>query len=147
MITTIIFDLSEVYLQGMKGTEDRINKIYGTNLKEATFMQTKAAKQFFHGEITEKMFLESIIKEFHLNNTVSELKKLVRENFNEIEGTREIIETLRKKGYRLGLLSVHGKEWIDYCEKRFDFHKLFHSRLYSFEVAVSKPKKKRMSSY
>jgi HAD superfamily hydrolase (TIGR01509 family) len=34
---------------------------------------------------------------------------------------------------------VHGKEWIDYCEKKFDYHKLFCSVTYSFEVGVSKP--------
>jgi len=60
----------------------------------------------------------------------------------EIEGTREIIENLKKNGYKLGLLSVHAKEWADYCEEKFDYHKLFHSVMYSFEVGVCKPESK-----
>lgn len=139
MITTLIFDLSEVFFQGMKGTEGRLNKKYGTKLNNSTFMLSKAAVQFFHGEITEDMFWEEIIKEFRLPNTVKDLKELVRENFIEIDGTRGIVERLRKNGYRLGILSVNSKEWVDYFEENFNFHKLFDLRMYSYEVAVSKP--------
>lgn len=142
MIKTIIFDLSEVFFQGMKGTESRLNKRYGTNLHSSTFMVSKAAVRFFHGQITEDIFWKEIIKEFKLSNTVVELKEIVRENFIEIDGTRVIVEKLRKNGYRLGLLSVNGKEWVDYFEKNFNFHKLFDLRMYSFEVAVSKPDSK-----
>src|SRR6185437_1469880 len=142
MITTLIFDLSEVFFQGMKGTEIRLNKKYGTKLLGSTFMASQAATLFFHGQITEETFWEEIIKEFNLPNTVEDLKKMVRENFIEIHGTRIIVEKLRKNGYRLGILSVNGKEWVDYFEEHFSFHTLFDWRMYSYEVAVSKPDKK-----
>jgi putative hydrolase of the HAD superfamily len=142
MITTIIFDLSEVYLQGMKGIEDRLNLKYGTKLKNPTFMHTKLANQFLCGAITETKFWGGIIKEFDLKASISELKKIVRKNFREIDGTRIVIEKLKKNGYKLGLLSNQAKEWADYCEKLYDFHKLFHSRSYSFEIAMCKPEKR-----
>lgn len=142
MITTIIFDLSEVFLQGMKGTEERLNIKYGTKLQNPAFMHAKVAKKFFRGQITETEFWEGIIREFDLNVTISELKKIVRENFREIDGTRTIIEELKKNGYKLGLFSNHAREWVDYCEKLYDYHKLFHSRMYSFEISACKPEKR-----
>ena len=142
MITTIIFDLSEVYLQGLKGTEDRINAAYGIHIANPALMNMKEAGKLFHGEISEETFWRAVVKKYDLPATVSELMQLVRENFKEVEGTRDIIEQLKVNGYKIGLLSVHVREWIAYCEERFDYHKLFHSTMYSFEVAVSKPDKR-----
>lgn len=142
MITTILFDLSEVYLQGMKGIEGRINTLHGTNIPSGAFKKLPVTSAFFHGEVSEETFWDNIIQDHNIGCTVPELIHLVRVNFKEIEGTRAIIKKLRKNGYKLGLLSVHSREWVDYCEGLFDFHKLFHSRLYSFEVAVSKPEKR-----
>jgi HAD superfamily hydrolase (TIGR01509 family) len=142
MITTIIFDFSEVCLRGMKGTEERLNIKYGTKLGNPMFMHSKVASKFFRGEISEIKFWEGIIKEFNLKISVAQLRKTVRENFREIEGTRAIIEKLKKNGYRLGLFSNQAREWAIYCEKHYDYHKLFHSRLYSFEISVCKPEKR-----
>ena len=46
---------------------------------------------------------------------------------------------LRKLGYKLAILSNHSKEWIDHCEEKFNFHELFDTRVYSYEVGASKP--------
>ena len=85
MITTIIFDLSEVYLQGMKGTEERLNLKYKTRLENFNFMHSKPANHFFRGQITETEFWEGIISEFDLKITVKKLKEIVRENIKEID--------------------------------------------------------------
>ena len=126
----------------MKGTENRLNLRYGTRLENFDFMHSKPANQFFRGHISEIKFWKGIIEEFNLKVAVSELKKIVRENFKEIDGTRDIIEKLKKNGYKLGLLSNQAREWVDYCEKQYDFHKLFNSRMYSFEISVCKPEKR-----
>lgn len=141
MITTIIFDLSEVYLNGLLGTEKRLGKRLNITMSNPDLMIPEL-EQLFHGEITEEAYWEALVKKYDLKIGIDELKKIVRENFQEIQGTRPIIEKLKDKGYRLGLLSVHVKEWVDHCEKEFDYHKLFHSRMYSFEVAVCKPEKR-----
>jgi putative hydrolase of the HAD superfamily len=142
MITTIIFDLSEVLLTGLKGTEERINIIYGTQLKNPILASMPEAKKLFHGVIAEDDYWFAVIRKFKLKATVQELKQVLRNNIEEIEGTHGVVERLKKNGYMLGLLSVHAKEWIDYCEEMFDLHKLFHYRSYSFETAVSKPDKR-----
>jgi epoxide hydrolase-like predicted phosphatase len=139
MITTIIFDLSEVYLHGMWEIEVIIEKAINRDVPRDVLYLTDEAQQFHLGQITEETFWQAMIQRYSWPISVTELKKLMRGHMTEIEGTREIIEQLKINGYRLGLLSVHGKEWIEYCEQQFDYHKLFHSVMYSFEVNVCKP--------
>ncbi|MFA5929981.1 MAG: HAD-IA family hydrolase [Candidatus Micrarchaeia archaeon] len=143
MITTIIFDLSEVYLTGLLGAEHNLEKILGIKANEIKRGLTgPELAAFFHGELTEDEYWLRIIEKHKWKASAGELKKAVRKNFNEIEGTRKIMEQLKEDGFRLGLLSVHTREWVDYCEGKFGYHKLFHSTLYSFEAAASKPDKK-----
>lgn len=141
MITTIILDLSEVYLHGLLGIEKHLEKKHGIIIENKAW-QSLTLRKLFHGEIGEEAFWQEMIIVHRMTITVVGLKEAIRQNFKEIKGTRKIIETLKENGYKLGLLSVHAREWIDYCEKEFDYHKLFDAIVYSFEVGVSKPDKK-----
>lgn len=141
MISTIIFDLSEVYLQGLLGVEAEISKRINKKVaNDAVF--NEVSTKFFHGQLTEEDYWTELVKKHNWNLTTDDLKKIVRSNIKEIDGTREIIEKLQIQGIKLGLLSIHAKEWITYAEQTFDFHKLFHSIIYSFEVGISKPDKR-----
>lgn len=139
MITTIIFDLSEVYLGGMYGIEEKITAHSGQEVPNDYIHKLDVTHDFFHGKITEEEFWKGLIENHSWNIDIPTLKQLVRSQMTEVEGTRDIMEQLYKNGYKLGLLSIHAKEWIDHVESQFDFHKLFHSRLYSFEAGLSKP--------
>lgn len=141
MIKTIIFDLSEVYLRGLLGTHEILSKKLGINV-EALDLEIPEMQSLFEGKIAEEDYWKAAVRKYRWNININELKEIVRSNFREIKGVRKIIEKLKKNGYQLGLLSVHAKEWIDHCEREFDYHKLFDSVLYSFEVAVCKPDKK-----
>src|SRR3989338_7059627 len=117
MITTIIFDLSNVYLEGILGSH-----IYFEKKKKEN-----------NGGL--------LIKKNSWDISVDQLKNAARKNFTEIKGTREIIEKLKKKGYILILLSNNGKEWAEYCERKYSYHKLFKHVVYSYKVGFSKPNK------
>ncbi|MCX6771236.1 MAG: HAD-IA family hydrolase [Candidatus Micrarchaeota archaeon] len=142
MITAVIFDLSEVYLTGLLGAEHNLEKILGIKANEMKGLNGPELAAFFHGELTEDEYWLRIIEKNKWKAGAGELKKAVRKSFKEIEGIRKIMEQLKEDGFRLGLLSVHAREWVDYCEKKFGYHELFHSTLYSFEAAASKPDKK-----
>jgi len=143
MITTIIFDLAEVYIQGMIGVEDRLQPILGIKTEEIyPKIRGEMVGSLFRGEITEEEYWSKIIEKNNWKVDVESLKKAMRDNFEEIEGMRQILEKLKEKGFKLGLLSVHAKEWVEYCEKKYDYHRLFHSVLYSFEVKLRKPEKR-----
>lgn len=142
MISTIIFDLAEVQITGLLGIGERLGSILGIPPNEIYHgILGPDLSAFFNGKMSEDEYWSRAIERNDWKTDISTLKSKVRENFVEIEGTREIIEKLKARGFRLGLLSVHAKEWIDYKSKKFDYHKLFHSVMYSFEVGVSKPDK------
>jgi HAD superfamily hydrolase (TIGR01509 family) len=140
VISTIIFDLSEVLLHGLLGIEDYLYQQYGLKVENSVW-KIQELEKFFHGQITEDEYWAAAIRHYGWTLTVGQLKAAVRQNFQEIAGTREIIVALKKQGYTLGLLSIHAKEWVEDCEERFGYHQLFDTVMYSFEVAVSKPDK------
>ncbi|MFZ2193716.1 MAG: HAD family phosphatase [Candidatus Moraniibacteriota bacterium] len=143
MITTIIFDLAEVYLKGFYGIEDYLKDVLNLEVSEIkNKLQGPEFRPLMEGKITEDEFWERNIQRNNWNVEVGEFKNAIRNNFEEIEGTRDIIEKLKADGYKLGLLSDHSREWIDHCNKKFDYHKLFHSTQYSFEVECCKTDKK-----
>ncbi|MDP3975305.1 MAG: HAD-IA family hydrolase [bacterium] len=130
-ISTIIFDLSEVYLKGLLGTHILISK----EISESVSMDAlniPEQLQLFAGKISEEEFWTAVLKRNKWPLTVGDLINLVRDNFQEIEGTRNVIESLQSQGYNLGLLSIHAKEWVDYLESKFNYHKLFNQISYSY---------------
>lgn len=140
MITTIIFDIGDVYIQGLVGSARYVQQKTGALVPEYYFYE-KEYDQLTLGQITEEVYWKAIIKKNSWNISMEDLKGSVRKNFKEVKGTRKIIENLRQKGYKLGLLSNHAKEWVEYCELIYDYHKLFHQAVYSYKVGLSKPNK------
>lgn len=137
MITTIIFDLSEVYLYGLKGSTKHLGK-KDNKLADSTIL-IEELDQLFLGKISEEIYWQIVIKKNSWNFSIDELKKAVRKNFQEIKGTRKIIERLRQNNYKLALLSNHAKEWVEYCEIAYKYHGLFHTVVYSYNAGFSKP--------
>jgi epoxide hydrolase-like predicted phosphatase len=143
MIKAIIFDLAEVYLRGFYGVEDYLEELL--NLKADEIKKKLQGPEFrllMEGKITEDKFWGKVAQRNNWNIAIRHFKKAIRNNFEEIEGTRQIIEKLKEKGFKLGLLSDHSREWINHCNNKFDYHKLFHSTQYSFEVECCKTDKK-----
>lgn len=140
MISTIIFDLGDVQLVGLYGIEKRLApKLRKTEEEIWQGMRGEDLAAFFNGKISEDEYLSRTIKRNAWPLTVDLLKSAIRDNFKEVEGTRKIVEELKEAGYKLGVLSVHGKEWIEYIHAKFDFHLLFDHLSYSYEATVSKP--------
>ena len=142
-INTIIFDLGEVYLKGFYGLEYILEPILDLNAQDIyPQLRGEDLTNLFQGKITENEYWNRITKKnkWKIQNHV--LKKAIRKNFEEIKGVRDIIEILKKKNYKLGLLSVHAKEWVKYLNKKFDYHKLFNAIVYSYQEGACKPDKK-----
>ena len=137
-ITTVIFDLSEVLLHGLAGIREELSRRLGAAPDTLTF-QVPELQQLFKGAITEGQYWDALLRFHRWNITPDELQHLIRKGFKEIPGTRSIISDLKRNGYRIGLLSVHAREWIDFCESTFRYHDLFDEVCYSFELGICKP--------
>ena len=152
MITTVIFDLSEVLLKGIQESGIALAKKYNIDCYSDPRSQSFSdsfpfphpllvplIQEFFLGNISEDEYINEVIKIYSEIGSQAELKQYIRDHFIEIDGTRDIILKLKSLNFKLGLLSVHGKEWIEFCEKKFDFHQMFDVISYSYEDKVAKP--------
>lgn len=137
-VETILFDLSEVYISGLKGTHERVGRHLDLPVDRDAFLG-EHVKSLFHGEITEEEYWRAVISTNEWQLEVDDLRRMVRENFAPIDGTEAIVRELRARGYRLGVLSVHAREWVEYCERKFDYRQHFDAVVYSYEQALSKP--------
>ena len=98
MITTIIFDLSEVYLTGFLGAERHLEKLLGIKAgKIRPGLIGADLDALFNGKLTEDEYWARVIGKNNWNVSASALKRAVRRNFVEIEGTRKIIEQIGEK--------------------------------------------------
>jgi len=139
-IKYIIFDLSEVLLRGLYGTHEIIGKKLNLPADEVSDVLLKAAEDLFLGRVSEDDYCDNIIKDNEWPVSAEELKVIIRSNFAEIPGTCQIAEDLKKAGYGLVLLSVHAREWIEYCRDNFSFEDLFEEKaFYSFDRGCQKP--------
>lgn len=137
-VEEILFDRSEVVLRGLKGTNELLGVRLNRAISEDAFLGSDATR-LFHGEIPEDDYLRSLIATNDWGIGADDLKELIRSNFGPVEGTASIIADLKGQGYRLGLLSVHAREWVDFCEERFRHHEAFDVSVYSFEQGIGKP--------
>lgn len=124
-LKVIIFDIGEVLLRGFLGVEETLGKklnFPANRMNDA--LRGAHLDELFRGKISEDAYIERVLQKQNLPISKDELKQLIRKNFTEIPGTKEIIETLKKK-YKVVALSVHAREWIEYCKQHINLDALF----------------------
>jgi len=142
MIESILFDLSEVLLQGMKGLDKRISFDTGFTEEEVrSHFRGSKREDLFVGKLSEEEYWSLVIKEGQYELPLEYFRKVIRENFVPLNGTQEILFELKQQGYPLGLLSDHAREWISYIEGKYRFMQAFDGRCYSFECGYTKRSK------
>jgi hypothetical protein len=109
MITTLIFDLSEVLIAGLIGIEKPLaEKLQTPEEVVLSAFGGKLLEDLCRGKISEKHYLTKIIELQGWNISIQTLKTLIRENLGRrIPGMVEILQQLKPQ-YQLILLSVSG---------------------------------------
>jgi FMN phosphatase YigB (HAD superfamily) len=140
MYSTLIFDLSEVFISGLTGVEKTLAPRLGLPEREIfESMFAPPTPDFFRGRMTEAAWLEQLIRN-HAWAGVSadELAGIMRLNFDRrVEGTESMVRKLAER-YELAMLSDHAREWIDYIRPRHSFFSLFPHQFFSFELGHTK---------
>jgi HAD superfamily hydrolase (TIGR01509 family) len=143
MITTIIFDLSEVLISGLIGIEKELAPL--VNLSEDKFLRglwTDSFKELLKGKISEDGYLNNIFERNKWETNKELFKTIIRKNFhNEVEGMIGLITELNKN-FMLILLSDHAMEWIEYIDKIHPFLNLFDKKYFSFQSGEIKREKR-----
>jgi FMN phosphatase YigB (HAD superfamily) len=139
VVECIIFDLSEVLIAGLKGTEKALSRQLSMPPEEIlSCFEGRAFGQLLVGSISEERYLRNVIAKGKWRIEVATLKAVIRRNFHStVPGTIGIVENLGR-GYELALLSDHAREWIAYIETVHPFLDLFEHTFYSFALGATK---------
>jgi len=139
-IKYIIFDFAEVFAKGLIGIEKSIFEITGIPEKLIEkHLRHEELYLFFRGKLTEEQYWKKVINRGLSGISVDELKKIIRYNFDEIPGTKSLLETLKKAGYTIGLLSDMPKEWAEQLVVKYNtLFSLFDIIQWSYEIGASK---------
>lgn len=137
----LLFDLSEVILRGLKGTELALS--HELDLPPHHIhrqFNEPELEDFFLGRISETAYWETLLARHRWNTTTDRLMEHVRENMTEVHGMFPLLEELNTRGHQLALLSNHGQEWVDHLEQQYPrLRELFPVRLYSHQLHLTKP--------
>lgn len=142
MISTLIWDLSEVLINGVLGVEyalaDYLNHPDPQALGKA--FGSPRFKSYMRGQLTENEFLLPLIAEQNWEIELDTLKNMIRTNFHtRWEANIRILMSLSfSDDYQFVLLSDHGREWIDYILKFHEFLSMFDHFFYSFDIGALK---------
>lgn len=143
MIKAIFFDLGDVlvkegYTTGINEYEIK-NKIPKNKLY-AVMHDFDYWKDFTLGKITESEYFAAVKNNFKGEIDISELKKIIFNNFILNHKLIDFVRLLKKK-YIIGIISNNPKEWFDYCFKNFGWKDLFDVKIISGYVHIRKPEK------
>ena len=139
MIRNIIFDLAEVLYTGFYGAEHKLAPLVNMTPEEVEpKIHVKQFHSYMLGIIKEDEFLDALKEqnEWTIDNKV--LKEVIREHMQPLPGSIDLVLDMKERGYKLGLLSDHGREWIHDLHEKYLYHRLFDGVQYSFEVGTTK---------
>lgn len=136
----LLFDLSEVVVNGLKGSEFKLSQTLNDTPDSINMAMHKGSLiEFFLGAITEDQYLADALGRNKYQSVGKEVKKVIRSNFTEVSGMLNLLSELSASGFEMYLMSNHGREWADSIENEFKLNNLFTKLYWSFELGMVKP--------
>lgn len=141
MIKAIVFDLGGVVFTSDGGsyeTREKLAEDLGIDVESLHNVWFKYKNDLVKGKMSEQAYLESVIENIELNETLDELKKIIRD-YNIIDDSMvELLLDLKNK-YHLFALTNDIKEWIEYRINNFKLNHYFEKIISSCDVGMQKP--------
>jgi HAD superfamily hydrolase (TIGR01509 family) len=139
MITTLIFDLSEVLIAGLIGIEKPLaEKLKISEEAVLSAFGGKLLEDICRGEISEQHYLTTIVEQQQWDIPLHVLKSVIRNNLrHRIPGMVKVLQQLKPQ-CQLILLSDHAPEWVETIRSIHPFLEAFDTQLFSFEIGKIK---------
>ena len=136
---TLIFDLSEVFIAGLRGIEPIIAaRLCIDEASVSRGLTCLHLHELFRGNITEDAYLQTLHDDNGWALSTDDLKQIIRQNFHHrVPGMDDLLPRLRDK-YRVFLLSDHVREWIEYIKTIHPFLEQFNAQFFSFHLKQTK---------
>lgn len=140
MITTFFFDLGGVlFTNGTKHFISVISEKYNLDpLFVNSVMDGEIGTQYRENKIDNTEFWRKAIPALGVPESADNLNRIWLQGYELIEGTRDIILTLRS-AYKLYYLSDNVENRVVYLNEKYDFLKWFDDGVFSYEVDMRKP--------
>lgn len=138
MSPILIFDLSEVLIEGLYGVVQPLaDRLCIPREQVMPGLGGDLWLAFMEGSISEEMYWQQVLERTQWPISVAELHAEVRRAFRRpIPGMPALLASLRQ--CRRVLLSDHGKEWWAEIEATHHFLQRFERRFFSFEMGRTK---------
>lgn len=137
---TIIFDLSEVLIAGLHGTEIPLSEVLTVESSTIlpAFFGCRLLEDLCCAKVTEIDFLKRVIFKHGWDISAEQMKKIVRRNFRQhVPGMQSVLSRLNNS-YELVLLSDHVAEWVAYIKAIHPFLEKFDSLFFSCDMGQTK---------
>jgi len=137
----IIFDLGGVYFtDGTKNAIENLSSLYGVNKRSAYDVFYGAPGiEYRNGIINRKEFYEVIRIACNLPNISDNvIDEIWLNGYKPIRGTIDIINKLKRGGYKVFFLSGNAADRAEYLESKYRFTNQFNGGLFSYNVKISK---------
>ena len=138
-ISTIIFDLSEVFIAGLIGVEEHLtDRLQMPAVEVLSAFRCELLDELCCGVISEDAYLSHLLQRHGWAITEDELKALIRQNFHrKVPGMDAVLSVLLGH-YHLVLLSDNAFEWVSYIEQVHPFLTTFDARFFSYQIGQIK---------
>lgn len=142
MITTFIFDLSDVLIGGMGDLVTPLVPALGLSEDKCyELVNGQWLVELCCGEITEEEYLRRILACAAAGSpgiSMEEMRRHIRQGFHrQVPGMDGLVRLLARR-YQVVLLSDHCREWIQYIHDVHPFLSVFPQHFYSYETGQSK---------
>ncbi len=141
MIKAVIFDWGGVLIDETLGKMDKYCAgILGVKVENYNVARQKDFDDFARGDITEDEFWQMVCGELDIDmpSIESLWGDAVEEVFNERLEMFELMEELKRKGYKIGFLSNTEMPAVEYW-KRNNYEKYFDEAIFSCVEHIAKP--------
>ncbi|HOJ88479.1 MAG TPA: HAD family phosphatase [Pseudothermotoga sp.] len=141
MIDTIVFDLGRVLISW--DPYSYMKRLFGEQIAEflqKNIFETKEWDLTDKGEIEEENLWAMMIQRYpEYEEHILHMKQTITELLNPIEENVALLPSLKKRGYRLFVLSNFGRRTFEYIHRKYEFFKYFDGMVISSHVNQIKP--------